>query len=231
MTIDYYTSTGGRTVNEDSLFAVGEDKDCLLIVADGLGGHGGGDLASQAAVKRISTLFKKCNLADEDLINAIIDASDEIVASYPKSRTTVAVLLKQGKDTYAAHVGDSRIYQFRNGSIVFQSRDHSICQMYVMTGEISYEQIRGHAERNKILRALGGNEQPRIDLAELEVRKGDAFLLCSDGFWENIVEEEMIEKLKNSHTAHEWLVQMRETVNTRLNSQSDNNSAVTMLYD
>ena len=230
MTIDYYTSQGGREVNEDSLYTRPDGDNCLALVADGLGGHGGGDLASQTAVHVISEALTETGAISEDaIVTAISDADRVIAEKYTGSRTTIALLSVNGDHGFAAHVGDSRIYQFRDGEIIFQSRDHSVCQMYVMIGEISPDEIRGHAERNRLLRALGGDELARIDLSELDVRKGDAFLLCSDGFWENIVEEEMIGTLSQANSAAAWLSGMTAIVSARINGSSDNNTAIAVL--
>lgn len=232
MNSDYYTSVGGRDINEDSLYVSCEDEGCLLMVADGLGGHISGEKASQTAVNTISSYIQDTNqVKDEDIFSAVCEADRIIAKQYPGARTTIALLFARQGFCCAAHVGDSRIYQFRNGEIIFQSRDHSICQMYVMTGEITPSQIRGHAERNMLLRALGGEERARIDLSELDVQKNDAFLLCTDGFWENILEEEMVDQLDRSGTASEWLSAMRSIVESRMKQDSDNNTAVVVMCD
>ena len=225
MRTDFYTDIGGRAINEDSVYVKSDDNKGLLIVADGLGGHGGGDLASQTAVRVVSSKLDTSDADDDVILDAICDASGEIAGKYPKSRTTIALLLIRDGSAYAAHVGDTRIYQFRDGKIIYQSKDHSMCQMYVTMGEISVDQIRGHVDRNKLLRALGEDENVRVELNEISVMPGDAFLLCSDGFWENIVEDEMIDSLNQSGSVNEWLSKMREIVAGKQNSESDNNTA------
>ena len=223
---DSYTHAGGRAVNEDSLYC----GDSLLIVADGLGGHGGGDKASQLAIRIVSKALDGAP-ADEDAIcDAITKAHEEISDAFESSRTTIALVSWDEKNAYAAHVGDSRIYQFRGGRIIFQSRDHSVCQMYVMTGEITLDEIRGHNERNKLLRALGGGDRLKVDVRPIELLKGDALLLCSDGFWELVVEEDMERTLREAKNAGEWLSAMRAIVSGKLNAGSDNNTAVAAIF-
>ena len=105
-------------------------------------------------------------------------------------RTTAVVLCTEGNRGTALHIGDSRFYHFRNGKIISQTKDHSVPQMLAMAGEISEHEIRRHPDRNRLLRALGDeNEEVRFVRSDFEIKEGDAFLLCSDGFWEEVEEE------------------------------------------
>jgi serine/threonine protein phosphatase PrpC len=230
MTTASYTSQGGRPVNEDSLYLNAIDGEHVLaIVTDGLGGHGGGDLASKLAISTVTEELAAAGV-DEDSISASIQlANERIFFQLNKARTTIALVSVSENDVYAANVGDTRIYQFRDGKIIHQSTDHSVCQMMVTIGEITPEQIRGHEERNKLLRALGGGDDVRMDIEKLDVQHGDAFLLCSDGFWELILEDEMIKTLKESNTANDWLSSMRKIVDEHIDANSDNNTAIVFI--
>lgn len=125
-----------------------------------------------------------------------------------------------------ANVGDSRVYQFRNGEVIFQSVDHSLAQLAVVAGKIAPQQIRSYPDRNKLTRSLGWEETPWIDIRTLSVQQGDRFLLCSDGFWEEITENQMLESAARHSDAESWLQAMRTQVQPRA---SDNNTAVTAI--
>ena len=119
------------------------------------------------------------------------------------------------------------MYCFRKGEIIFQSVDHSLSQLAVISGDITADEIRGHIDRNKLIRVLGVKENVNPDLNVLEAKSGDAFLLCSDGFWENIEEKEMEELLKKSRTVDEWLQGMAAAVRKNgAGTNMDNNSAI-----
>ena len=113
-------------------------------------------------------------------------------------KTTVVMLCVSGNNAYWTHVGDSRLYFFRKGKLVLHTKDHSIPQMLVAAGEIKEKNIRRHPDRNKLLRVMGTDwEEPQYAVSDpIELQEGDAFLLCSDGFWENIVEKQMQKCLK-----------------------------------
>ena len=141
-------------------------------------------------------------------------------------RSTVAVLWMNSSGALAANVGDTRIYQFRDGRIEYQSRDHTLLQLEVISGEIDQSSVRKNPERNCLLRALGANEEVKADIVKISVLPGDAFLLCSDGFWDNIVEEEMIDALADSSMATDWLKRMRRIANSRMSENADNHTAI-----
>jgi len=228
----YYSAKGGRNVNEDSVSVAECNGGAVGVVADGLGGEGFGDIASKLTVK---TLIKK--LASEPVSASVLRSvisytNKEVLSNHTdsnKMKSTVAVLYIDNSKVLATHVGDTRIYQFRDSAVIYQSIDHSVSQMAVNAGEITTDEIRGHADRNKLLCALGTWDNPNPEVITLSAKPGDAFLLCTDGFWELITESEMINFLKNSTTAETWLTQMRETVDSRVNPSSDNHTALAIL--
>lgn len=224
---------GGRKRNEDSAgFEVVDGVGCW-IVADGLGGHGAGDVASQAAVRRVLERFvadpqltgdRVTRLVDEAHA-AVIEAQEE--AGYPGMRTTISLVVADGKNAMWAHVGDTRIYHFRDGVVLHQTEDHSVPQMLVEAGEIEVEDIRSHPDRSRILRALGQEEAPKPSASRSEkLRAGDAFLLCSDGWWEFVTEREMELDYAKSRTPDEWLDHMSDRILTRAEGEFDNLTAV-----
>ena len=120
-------------------------------------------------------------------------------------------------------------YQFRQKQIVFQSKDHSVTQMEVLAGDLKLEVIRGNKNRNRLIRALGAKEDVKPDISSLDIEIGDAFLICSDGFWENIWEQEMIDALDPDVTAADWLEKMRNIAEPRMKTKCDNHTAICLI--
>lgn len=234
MYINYseYSSIGGRRKNEDMVQITSYPESTIGLVADGLGGHGDGDVASRMATHIISQeiyngavsrilMEKAIRCANESILRRHADGSD--------MKTTIAAVWMDAERACAAHVGDTRIYQFRDQKIIYQSVDHSISQLAVLMGEISADQIRGHCDRNRLTRALGSRKDVVIDMDMLDVMPGDAFLLCSDGFWEHVLEEEMISDLKLADNAEQWLAAMRARVESRRGPGADNHTAAVFM--
>ena len=138
-------------------------------------------------------------------------------------------MVTDDKNVYIGHVGDSRAYVFHHGKVKTRTLDHSIPQMLVLSREIKESQIRNHPDRNIVLRVLGVEwEEPMYELKEpMHLKNGQAFLLCSDGFWELIEEKQMCDLLKRSASPEEWLMQMAQVVKTNgMGRNMDNYSAI-----
>jgi len=227
----YYSSIGGRDKNEDSL-ALQENKDNVLaIVADGLGGHAHGEIASRLAVNTVTAQLGQAQICVFSLEKAISD-SNRLIMEDPQSKgmkSTVAVVWFDNTYCLAGTVGDTRIYQFRDGKIVFQSKDHSVTQLEVLAGDLKEEEIRGNKDRNRLIRALGAKDEVKSDIVPLKICKGDAFLLCSDGFWESIWEEDMLKTLNEEMSAQEWLSNMRKIAESNMKDDCDNNTAICII--
>ena len=231
-TLASYSAKGKRSNNEDACAALCEGADGLLAsVADGLGGSAFGEKASALAVRALEERLKGREVSAR-LLEEAIRATDEAVRAlqwdYPGAMTTIAALWLRGTAAVAAHVGDTRIYQFRDGQIVYQSLDHSLAQLAVRDGEITPAEIRSYPERNVLFRALGGKGGTKAELRELRIRPGDRLLLCSDGFWETVTEEEMLRAARESRTAEEWLDKMRLLAER---GEDDNHTAVAAVFE
>ena len=231
MKLDFssYSAVGRRKNNEDSVFAGYGDHAFLAMVCDGVGGSHGGELASACAVETISSALLSKSLDIDELEDAVIEANTAICALGKKQdgpKTTLALLWLEENKAIAANMGDSRIYQFRNGEIIYQSRDHSVPQLAVMAGEIKSDQIRSHKEKNVITRCLGSDGPVKLDRKRLDVLPGDRFLICSDGFWEPVLEEDMLAAVSHSNTAEAWLSEMKKVALTK---ESDNHTAVAIV--
>lgn len=226
---------GHREINEDSVGTFICDNGAGFVIADGLGGHGNGDIASQIAVNEFKKALE-CNTElsiSQRLDEAIHNAQDAILLEQAhhnsplQMKTTLATVILKGKTAICGHIGDTRVYVFRHNKIWMRTLDHSVPQMLVLSKAIKEKDIRDHPDRNKILRALGVAGTVKYDLFEFETKKTQAILLCSDGFWENILEAEMCHLLKKSQSVHEWLNQMCKIVERQAIKQNmDNYSAI-----
>lgn len=230
MTFDlsYYSALGSRKNNEDAV-SVTENSGLLAIVADGLGGQDNGEYASWQAVHTLEEELSTQTVSTKALEKAIVEANMDICAlqsKHPGAQTTIAVVWLGEEYAEAMHVGDTRIYQFRGDSILYQSVDHSVAQLGVMAGDLRPEEIRTHRDRNKLFRALGDPQMPKIAKRRLDLQKGDRLLLCSDGFWEGIVEKEMLRLARLTASSEVWLAKMREIAEP---AASDNNTAIAIM--
>lgn len=232
--ISYYTSKGRRQNNEDSVSLMEGGSSLLAIVADGLGGHDDGEIASGQVVTSLNRMLRT-QMPDEDiLVDAIRQANQDIVDIQKPGRpmrTTVAVLWIGDYSVVAANVGDSRIYQFRDGKIIYQSVDHSLAQMAVLVGEMDKSEIRTCKDRNKLVRVLGNEAAPRVDTELLNMKPGDRFLMCSDGFWEPVTEETMLYTAGETTSAQQWLTMMRKFIDNANDPLQDNHSAIAFIVN
>lgn len=186
---------GPRKYNQDRL-AYSYSKDALLMVlADGMGGYKNGDVAAELATKTLTDSFQR--LAKPTLPSPakfLIDHIEQVhhtIENVRRSknmdespRTTIVAAVIQGNTLYCAHVGDSRLYHFRDGHLLFRTEDHSVVQSLYKKGLIAKDEMKTHPYRNKVYTCLGGDEDPQIELADRqELKEGDTLLLCSDGIW------------------------------------------------
>ena len=231
------SKTGGREENQDCCDSKVGDHAGLWIVADGVGGHRGGAVASQTAVRAMLDSWHaeaaSIPLTIDELINAAQTAMLKQQVTDPQlsaMRTTVVALHIAEDQALWGHVGDSRLYLYRGGVIVFQTNDHSVPQAMVAAGEITREQIRHHEDRNRLLRAVGNPDgvKPTILESPQTVRPGDAFLLCTDGFWEYVTEAEMGVDLVKSNTPMKWLERMELRLVARAAANHDNYTALAL---
>ncbi len=230
-----FTNIGSRQINEDAVGVFKNDENNCYILCDGLGGHGMGDIASNLVVDVFEDQFRKT----DDVVNFLgqtFTASQDILMAEQKAqsakqkmKTTGVAIVTDDRNAYIGHIGDSRGYVFYKNKIKTRTIDHSIPQMLVLAKEIKEEQIRTHPERNTLLRVMGveWDEKMYELLPPIPLKKCQAFLLCSDGFWELINEKEMITQLKKSCCVKEWLNNMVKIVQENgKNKNMDNYSAI-----
>lgn len=227
----FYSDVGGRANNEDSYLSKKISSGYLFIVADGLGGHDDGEMASYSAVNSIKEYL--VNNEGGTVSEAICFANNKVIEMQAKHsskmKTTIALVYVTESKAIIAHIGDSRVYAFKNGRIVHQTVDHSASQLAVSVGEIRPEDIRKHEDRNVLLRALGASDNVKVEVSEIGSGDFDALLLCSDGFWEYVLETEMESELACSKSADKWLYKMRAIQLNRAPERCDNNTAIAVM--
>jgi len=198
-----------RQINEDSFYVPSEINDnriLLFIVADGMGGHMAGEVASKeavdAVVRYISENYEKeasnvrsnlINLINESILYANKQIYEKSLSDLNLSGmgTTFAIALIHNESLYIGHVGDSRIYLLRKNSLFQLTRDHSYVEELVSSGTITREEAANHPQKNIITRALGTEEIVEIDICVRKIYKNDTLILCTDGLT-NMVDEETI---------------------------------------
>ena len=148
-------------------------------------------------------------------------------------KVSVAMFCTGGRSALWAHIGDVRIYAFRDGEMIWQTRDHSISQALVNAGEISSEDIRGHADRNRLLGFLGsrGKSHPTVLDTKFVFQPGDVFLMCTNGFWQHVNELEMQADWCKSLCLEDWLERMEIRILMTAPDGHDNYSAVALLVE
>jgi serine/threonine protein phosphatase PrpC len=175
-----------RRVNQDSGYAGPH----LLVVADGMGGHAAGDVASSIAIGEMVGLDGDSHGADDalDLLAEALRTANRELRQAMRHRpelqgmgTTVTALLRTGNKIAVAHIGDSRAYLLRDGTLTQITRDHSFVQSLIDEGRITEEEAEGHPQRSLVTRVLTGQHGDEPDLAMREARVGDRYLICSDG--------------------------------------------------
>jgi protein phosphatase len=210
-----------RYHNEDSIFVLnttlsgveGAMSFGIFLVADGMGGHQNGEVASflaaQAASKYLldqvfdRVVFQKMpitDLAPEKLIRqAVAEAQKMIYQSVPGGGTTLTLVLAIGEHLFSAHVGDSRLYLLRSdGKMTLSTRDHSLVKRLVDLGEISEQEASFHPQRNVLYRALGQTDPFEPDVDAFDLNPGEKLLICSDGLWSVLEVQEIQERIEGA---------------------------------
>ncbi len=205
------TSVGRlRSLNEDACFVSEPDESgaILAVVADGMGGHNAGEVASGKAVGilRKDVLSKKGNDAKSVLVGAVEDANREIyemsqnAESLSGMGTTVTACVAEKTRVTAVQVGDSRLYLIRGNEITQITKDHSLVEMLLESGSITREEAKRHPQKNVITRAVGTEQTVITDIYEFSVEKNDVILLCSDGLVNMVDDSEILSVINESDT-------------------------------
>lgn len=231
--IDSLSRVGGRKTNDDTAAAWQREDSAWVYVGDGLGAYAGGKQASEAAGEALMELCRRGSMLSRMAQGA--EAADQAVKAVQQRtggdmKTTMVFLAAEGNRVRWMHVGDSRLYRFRDGKLLSQTQDHSVSQMAVRMGEITPQQIRFHPDRSRLLRALGADScKPEIS-GEEALRQGDRFLLCTDGFWEYVTEEDMERTLVQAESPEAWLRDMERILTRRAPGDCDNYTAAAVFW-
>jgi serine/threonine protein phosphatase PrpC len=207
MKIEYakVSALGDRQDNQDRAAVVVAEDAAIMLVFDGMGGHADGAAAAEVGMKVVQDLFTSATLPIFDpqgfLYMALSRAHDEVVSLGKdhavdfRPRATCAVCLIQEGGTWWAHIGDSRIYQMRQGRVITRSRDHSHVEVLIQEGAITEEEALDHPMRNFVECCIGG-DAPVPDMSitrKLNLQQGDVLLACSDGLWSGMNDAEIAE--------------------------------------
>ena len=237
MTLDSYlfTNQGGRSYNQDAVGSSEMPEGGIFVVADGLGGHLDGELASQCVV---DTILDKHPAQGESLtgwLEAQIKQANRKILELQEQRrsnmkSTVAALVVNGTDAAWANVGDSRVYYLHNRAIADITEDHSVAYKKYKSGEITRAQIGTDEDQSCLLRVLGNPDrnQPECRGAWQPIEPGDGFFLCSDGMWEYILDEEILVDFLKADTAQTWAELLQLRAMERIRSGNDNLSLITV---
>jgi len=230
---------GARARNEDCLTIEHQRGHWCLVLSDGAGGHGDGAHAARVVVERVIAGFRSRPPADgRDLSELLLDAHDAVVSAQRARGTvdaaaamhaTVVVLIVDTLRGVAhwGHVGDSRLYRWRNGRLGGVTRDDSLAQWVLNTGLVDAARAGQMPNRGVLLAALGSEEEVSPQVSEsFELKPADAFLLCSDGWWGGLDAALISQLLANASTPEEWLHAMSDRTLAQADPRQDNYSAI-----
>ncbi len=217
-----------RENNEDSCFAKEIKGHTLLILADGMGGHQGGEIASKKAIEVVTSLLEE-SLSEKMipgqimllLSEALECANREIIALTKENPslfgmgTTCDICLISKSTAYIAHIGDSRVYKIskKNGSISKLTKDHSLVEYMIETGTITREESQHHPQKNIILQALGTNAEINADVSHVKLSSDDVILMCSDGLTNMIEEKDIADIISSESTPQTSAVKLVQLAN------------------
>ena len=236
-----YSIAGGRATNQDRIVCAERDNAVLLVLADGLGGHAGGALAAEILTQTAQYAFEAVRQPvitkpSAFLALTIMQAHKAIYArgqahSPPISpRTTCVLCLVQNGYAYWAHVGDSRLYHFRNGEVLSRTLDHTVTEQLHLGGLLSEEEMKRHPEKARLLKAVGGPHTPAVSLgAETALQRDDVLLLCTDGLWE-AMETSVLYSYLTSPALDEGVEEMLISAEKRMKENADNLSAICLRW-
>lgn len=225
--VSMISECGGRDRNEDACGHWQSDTTLFCVLADGAGGHGGGQLASRLVVEHLLGALASGAPADGDGLERLVRSASQAVAAARRQGTdsadmhaTVVALAVDFVARRASwvHAGDSRLYRFRDRRMIERTRDHSTVQALVDAGMLPESQLREHPRRSELRSALGVAESA-LEVAHSgaprEVQPGDMFLLCSDGLWEHVPEPVLESTLDDAQTPDHWLQRLEHEVRER----------------
>lgn len=229
------TDIGPRRQTNEDCFRLPESGEKFAIVADGMGGHRAGEVASAMAVEAFAAYMNKpFDGIENHLKNAMLYANGNVYhaaqADPAKAGmgTTLTAVYLEGEDAYVAHVGDSRAYLMRNGVIMRITEDHTLVEAMVLAGKITPAEARVHPQRNLITRSLGNAALVDVDVLHLDRRPGDVWMLCSDGL-SGYLTDRQISRVLNSDAG--WQEKADRLVDMALENGTTDNLTCVIVTD
>lgn len=224
-----------RPINEDSFYAP-QAGERFCAIADGMGGHNAGEVASSMAVETFANAMRSGAPVNALTLRRAVEAANQAVyqaslreAKYSGMGTTFTALSQSGRDVHIAHVGDSRAYLLRHGSIMRLTIDHTLVEEMVMQGLITPSEAKHHPKRNYITRALGTADWVEVDLIQIERMSGDVFFLCSDGLSNHVEEKRILELAQRPGS---WEEKASALVDIAMeNGSTDNITAMFVVFE
>ncbi len=195
---------GGRKEQQDSIATFSNGDTHLIVIADGMGGHKGGRFASKVVIESAQQEWdKQSETMPKKLLQNICERAHRNINELGKKRhlsprSTCVLLYIKNNQAWWTYLGDSRLYHFRRQKLLQRTIDHSIVQLLVDTGRIKEEEMATHPDQGRLLKGLGGEEPIKLDFSHALVRPGDTFVLCSDGFWEQVSSSHMLKRLQTN---------------------------------
>jgi len=190
-----------RKQNEDAAWY--DEEKAIFVVADGMGGHLAGEVASSMAIEAVQRMTQRYDAPGISALRETVALAHERICEHARAHkecagmgTTLSLMWRGYKYAYIAHVGDSRIYRMRSGQLEQITEDHSLVEELVRARLITREEARTHPRRNIITRALGTQGDNRPDLLAADMMPGDLWLLCSDGLCGMISDEEIAQTMR-----------------------------------
>ncbi|MES2128793.1 MAG: PP2C family serine/threonine-protein phosphatase [Pseudomonadota bacterium] len=232
---------GGRKSNQDRMGYSFTRDALLLVLTDGMGGHLRGEMAATLTMQTMSALFQKhatpyVKKPERFLEEAFLAAHHEIhryraANNLPDTpRTTVVACLVQHNTAIWAHCGDSRLYWVRRGQVLAQTRDHSHIEHLIAKGEATPAERATHPDRNKLYNCLGASQLPKVDVSrQASLQSGDVLMLCSDGLWSMLPDEEIVHRLSTQTIVRAVpdLINMAVAI---AGEKSDNTTALAIMW-
>jgi len=200
------TDTGCvRAANQDSYYIDPEGR--FFVVADGMGGHAGGEVASKIAVDTICACLESLwntEISPQQLMQDAIDKANQAIVNDQAANlvrsdmgTTVVLLIFRDKQPWYCHIGDSRLYRFRGAKLEQISEDHTWIARAIQTGVVNPDEAKSHPWRHMLLQCLGREDLKSVTAREVEWKAGDRFLICSDGLTEELSDDRIAHQLKS----------------------------------
>ncbi len=210
-----------RDHNEDSYSLLTLEDKSLFVVADGMGGHDNGEVASRTAADTVCRVVQQEHKRNDDLLplveRAIREANKEVrqqgLQRGSDMGTTLTVALVSNNAAYIANVGDSRVYWMENGSISQVTTDHSLVAKLVDAGKLTKEEARVHPRANLLYRTIGMDASVKVDTFRVDLKKGGTLLLCTDGLWGEVPDEDIRRICDETQDARGAVEKLMKTAN------------------